>query len=270
MQINFHIPEYPLNSLIKSIICYEGYTGNSEYEILLPDGSPQLIIPLDENTRYTCNNNDFSKRNTIKDSYITGLFTEPLTYLSEKNASTLSIQFEIYGLSTFLGIPANELTNTTIETNCVLNHKIIELREKLLESSSFNDRITLIEQYFHHYLPTADNVNFIKKTLLTPVFHSFSLKDLSNHIGYSQKHIIAYFQKHIGITPKQYKLLCKINKAIGLLHNHKEISAAQIAYSCGFFDQSHFIKNFKKFTSITPNEYLKTTREYPHVISRSS
>ncbi len=269
MKIDFHIPKEPLKGFVKSIMCYEDYSGPDNYELLIPDTSPQLIISLDENSRFV-NTRDCSAANfqELKNSWITGIYTSPLTYQSEQNATTLSIQFESYGLSYLLGISAAELNKQVVETELILNKSIIELREKIIDQSTFENRVRVIEEYlFKTFQAKKDITGIVKHITQHRNFSQLTLKRMSTACGYSQKHVIANFRHVIGVTPKKLQNLLKINQSLALLSSQSPASIAQIAYDCGFFDQSHFIKNFKEVTSLTPQAYIKKQKKYPHVIS---
>lgn len=250
-------------------MCYEGYSGSNEYELLLPDGTPQLIITLDDNPRFgTTNLEDRKALNTFRNAWFTGLFTQPILYLSEQNASTLAIQFEPYGLSTLLGIPAQKLKNRMVEAELILNHSILDLREKLMELRSFQERIAAVEHFLLHTFTTKQpKTGLVKAVVHDQRFQEVTLKKISNQIGYSQKHIIHAFSQTIGTTPKKLQTLWKINKSLALLHSKRLCSVSQIALECGFFDQSHFIKSFRQITSMTPQAYLNNAKMYPNVIS---
>lgn len=269
MKLNFHIPTYPLRNFISFVMSYEGYSGISNFEMLLPDGNPRLIITLDEEPRFRIVESGKTKISTsLPDSWITGLYTKPIVYQSEKNASTISIQFEVYGLAPLLGVSAMDITNHIVETELILKNDVSELREKLVFCKTFIDRIDQIELFFLERL--SDNrfmSGMVESMVNWNTFDNTSLKLLSEEYKYSQKHIISEFKRIIGTTPKQLQLINRVNKAIKLLSEHQNLSLAQVAYSCGFYDQTHFIKRFKEVTSLTPGTYLRNSKAYPHVIN---
>ncbi|MEL6535022.1 MAG: helix-turn-helix domain-containing protein [Bacteroidota bacterium] len=267
MNLRFHTPAYPLRTFIKSMMCYEGYSGSSRYEMLLPDGQPQLIIPLDDQSRVTVPEAKKGESGSrLPESWITGLFSKPLLYESEQRATTLSVQFETYGLAQLLGVPASELTNQLVESRLLLQDSILYLREQLMQAGSFQERFARVEQFFLPRLPGA------KTGLAEAIVHSRDfdhtpLREISQHYGYSQKHIAHEFRRCIGLTPKKLQTLRSINQAIRLWSETPSLSSAQVALTCGFYDQSHFIKQFRAHTSLTPDQYRKHAKAYPHVVS---
>jgi AraC-like DNA-binding protein len=90
---------------------------------------------------------------------------------------------------------------------------------------------------------------------------------LNEKIGYSQKHFGQMFKSHVGVTPKSYLKIMRFQKAV------RTIDAANggtdwgmIAQDCGFYDQAHFINDFKHFSGFTPEQYAKIHTNYQNYI----
>ena len=84
----------------------------------------------------------------------------------------------------------------------------------------------------------------------------YSLKNLSSILGITPIHLSRGFSKYFGTTLGNYIRLLKLNKAFYLLATNK-FSMTEICYKCGFYDQSHFISNFKSVYKTTPSKLLK-------------
>ena len=99
----------------------------------------------------------------------------------------------------------------------------------------------------------------VKKILSTP--HQLTIKALSDKIGYSQKHFIHQFSSHVGLTPKGFLKVMRFQKGIKEIEIQREADWSRIAHESGFYDQSHFINEFKLFSGCTPSEYLRLKTE---------
>lgn len=86
-----------------------------------------------------------------------------------------------------------------------------------------------------------------------------SIGNLADVVGLSTAHFARMFKSSTNMSPHQYILLCRINKAKKLLMN-RSLSLAQISSSTGFCDQSHFTRSFQKIMKTTPSSYAKSFR----------
>lgn len=269
LQFYTHIPTQPLRSIVKSIYYYEGYCGTSQAENILPDGTPQWVIALDDRVRRAKWNPDapfFPIE--LRHSWIKGICSSPITFEPEQDATVLSVQFEPGGLTRLLGVPAHELSEAFFSAEDLMGNDVSPLREQLLLAGSVMGKIVLIEQYLAQKLAQFDpGASLTDRILAQYPIESTALGILSDETGISQKHLIHTFKQQVGLTPKKLQLLWKVNKAIGVLSEGSISNFAQVAFDCGFYDQSHFILNFKRITGLTPKAYLSAARLYPHVIT---
>jgi AraC-like DNA-binding protein/mannose-6-phosphate isomerase-like protein (cupin superfamily) len=88
----------------------------------------------------------------------------------------------------------------------------------------------------------------------------FSLEDLSREVYLSKFHLLRLFKQEIGLAPYTYQLQLKLNEARKLIFQKRSLT--EIAYELGFTDQAHFINTYKKYTELTPGEFLKTAIFY--------
>ena len=84
-----------------------------------------------------------------------------------------------------------------------------------------------------------------------------NLARMNQGIGYSQKHFISMFKRQVGVAPKAYLRIMRFQKAISEIEERKEVNWAIISQDCGFYDQAHFINDFKFFSGFTPEEYIR-------------
>ena len=91
-----------------------------------------------------------------------------------------------------------------------------------------------------------------KRSMYNGIMNDFNLS-----VEISKKSFIQKFKRHYKIAPNQYLKLKKVNEAIRLIENNRSHSLTEIGLSSGFYDQSHFIKTFKKFCGYSPKDHLK-------------
>lgn len=88
----------------------------------------------------------------------------------------------------------------------------------------------------------------------------YSLKNLSDILQIHPNHLSREFSKYFGTSLGNYIRLIKVNQAFNLITS-SQLSMTAICYKCGFYDQSHFISNFKKIYHTTPTNLLKKTSQ---------
>jgi len=105
--------------------------------------------------------------------------------------------------------------------------------------------------------PVDNDLAKFEKYVSSNLLEKGSLRDFNMSISISQKSFIQKFKKHFLLTPSEYIKLKQVNYAIQLLQSNNSKKLINIGLDSGFYDQSHFIKVFKKFCGVTPKQFLK-------------
>jgi AraC-like DNA-binding protein len=87
-----------------------------------------------------------------------------------------------------------------------------------------------------------------------------TMEVVASRYNITPRYLQKLFLQYTGIPPKLYGKINRFQQSLRLISN-KENSLTSIAYDCGYFDQSHFIREFKSFTGLTPSAYLP--EQYP-------
>ncbi|OJJ23622.1 hypothetical protein BKI52_04470 [marine bacterium AO1-C] len=267
MLLKIFTPPQPLGLFIKQLIYYRDYTAEAVFEHLIPDGHAQLIITLDEQTR-TLTRFENQLDLNLKSSWISGVQSRPVTYVGERNAATLCIQFAPGGLYALTGVPTAQFHNRFVDASLVLGNEVIQLREQLLQLVSperiLHKTCDFLQQKI--FAKTTDNYfeTFAHQLLCV---HRDSLAEVSRKTGYSQRYFIQLFKQHMGISPKKYQRLHRFQQALSHLYQAPHTPFVDLAHRYHFYDQAHLINEFRYFTQLTPSQYLTTERPYAHVIA---
>ena len=88
------------------------------------------------------------------------------------------------------------------------------------------------------------------------------VRDLARRVGLSQRRFIQLFTAEVGLTPKLYCRVRRFQRARELVRTTKEPDWAAVAVACGFFDQSHLIRDFREFTGLSPAAYVHQRTEH--------
>lgn len=182
---------------------------------------------------------------------------------SENKITLIIVVFQPNGIHQLLGIPAHEFHDSIIPVEDVFDQKIIELQEKLLEQNN-QARVNLLNLFFRSIIASKPSSNqFLINGSLNFIINKkglFSIKELVEYTGYTERHLERKFKECIGLNPKKFGNVIRLHHFLKLLKNKPDhTNLTTICYDAGFSDQSHLIKEFRKHTGITPTEYVCTT-----------
>lgn len=180
-----------------------------------------------------------------------------LTY----QASLIIVVFQPDGINKLLGISANELRDKIISVNDFFGWQGSLLYDHLMNLHKTEHRLKALNKFFQElaYNHIPPNQVLIQASLNFITTHKgiVTIQQLIKHTGYTERHIERAFKESIGISPKKFVGIVKLHSFLKLLRTKSaENNITKICYDSGYFDQSHLIKEFRKYTGITPTDYL--------------
>lgn len=169
--------------------------------------------------------------------------------------SAFSVRFMPGEFTKLLGIPSNELTNLAIalDTFFTTDH----LSQEIASAGNMEERIQLLQNFLYSHSPLHSNSSHEQLTqfILKEIIHSdgdIRMRELEEKTGYSTRHIQTIITSHIGISPKRLCTQIRFQNALRLLSQGSAPNLSDICQHVGFYDQSHFIKTFQRYTHMTP------------------
>ena len=164
----------------------------------------------------------------------------------------------------------NELCSMDFEGSLNLTNPMIKgLINKVFLETKINDKhsklsveLLMADVFSRIKNHQTDNIlrkpDWIKKLqeLLIDSETDFSLSKLGKELNIHPVHLSREFHRYFGVTLGRYIRQLRVNKAVALIMANR-FSMTEICYKCGFYDQSHFISNFKSIYNTTPSNYLK-------------
>ncbi|MFA8299270.1 MAG: helix-turn-helix domain-containing protein [Hyphomicrobiales bacterium] len=184
----------------------------------------------------------------------------------EEDLNIFSIVFNTDGLKRFFRIPLNEFTGQNVSLRNLDPIIEKELYKLLDDERDFDKRIHIIEAFFYKRLAndhTEDYSRFNHTVqLIRNKFGNVDIDHLAYEACLSRKQFERKFIENIGVSPKQYLRIIRFQYALYLKGKVNDMSLSQLAYEAGYFDQSHFINEFKQYTGITPKKYFDLNETY--------
>ncbi|HVU55519.1 MAG TPA: AraC family transcriptional regulator [Puia sp.] len=258
MTHHHHIPSAPLDQHIAGFTYYKGYRPVHSIDRYLPNGNIEIIIDLTATPKYIYDNHTLQTIQTCRNIWISGLRESFITIPSGLDAEMFIIEFKKGQAYPFLGRPLTAITGQVVDGDLILPKIFLYLREALLEQTSPTAMFILAEKWLagHFELSLNPFVHFAVSSILNSP-STLTIKSIADRTGYSSKHFIRIFTDHVGLTPKRFLRIIRFQSAIREIEAKGSFHWASLALDCGYYDQAHFIADFKSFSGFTPLEYMK-------------
>lgn len=196
--------------------------------------------------------------------YIIGLQTELKgVAIFNGEVKLFSIQFQPSGFTNLFGIPSKLITDN-IFTACDIIDGVHVYKEQLNEALTLYEIKKLTDKFLTSFLfehKAGDPYHSITSTSSSIVEQrgNVNIKDLAYQANMSLKRFEVRFTEQVGISPKLFARITRFNYALIFIMKNTSKSWSDVAYHCGYYDQMHFIKEFKEFAGNTPANFYKKT-----------
>jgi AraC-like DNA-binding protein len=192
---------------------------------------------------------------------ITGLMDGYRIFQNTANTGTVLVIFHEAGAAQFFTNPVNELFRESLSLEHLFSASVLgEIKERLSMANSDAERIAIVETLLLALLRNIPPDLMVYKALQL-IHHSngaIRIAELAEKLNTSQSPLEKRFRKIVGASPKKFASIVRIKSVIAALDGGDRDGAAFLA---GYYDQAHFIKDFKTFTADTPEQYLKAARQ---------
>lgn len=195
----------------------------------------------------------------------TGLITSPgsITFEPDKPIEGFVVAFLPHGFADLFQIDASEITDTLPDLFNMYEREGTQLYQDIANAIDFESKIQIVDNYFLQKLLVEDKTSQMKKAIDIIVNSNglIDMRELAIEVNMSWSSLERHFKKRIGVSPKMYARFKRFHYALALLNEPSPRSWLEIAHKCGYYDQAHFIREFKKFTNQKPSAF--SVLDYP-------
>ncbi len=234
-----------------------------------PNGFVELIIHLSDLHCELPVSNGWSQS---PDYTIIGLYTRPYEVHFNQLVTTFGIRFKPEGIYNLFGIPASVFSENYEDMELILGKEFREYCEQVRVSTDINQKVILSNQYLCKQLernhPESTYLNRAAE-LIRNTNGVEKIDELPNRIYISLRQLQREFKQKIGVTPKQYYRIARLNDVNRMLEKNGHIEFTKIAHDCGYADQAHFIRDFKSIMGVNPTLFIKERHQYLVNIQRA-
>ncbi len=202
---------------------------------------------------------DDKKQIVLSTAGITGMLDSYRQFKNEAGTGTVLVLFKEAGAAPFFRQPLHELFRESISLdNFMLRSELLLLEEKLCEASTGPGKINVVEDFLIARMKPHENDPLVMAAL--SLIHknkgNIRITELAKQLHTSQSPLEKKFRKVIGASPKKFASIVRIKNTIA--HYTPGESLTGLGYEAGYYDQAHFIKEFKTFTGQTPESYFSS------------
>ena len=258
--VSYHIakPSFPLSLFVKQYWSIDDCLpdGKEHIQRIIPNGLMDLTFyfgsrptALDKNKHLQENSILNGQQKSFYDIIVSG------------KLSMFSISFQPYGAKMFFDVPSNKFFDQNVPLKYLVKHTITELEHSLYEATSFEGKICIVEKFLMSQLRInfkEYEINRIAQSiaLINHAKGMITIETLYTASFLSRKQYERTFLIYIGTSPKQFLRTVRFQNTLNEKQKNKKISLTELAYNCGYYDQSHMIYDYKLLSGKTPSQYF--------------
>jgi AraC-like DNA-binding protein len=251
MKFDVHLPCNQLLPYVKHLIISENQTSGS-YNVL-PGTALVVGFQYRGQLAYLHDNKTYP----LATAGITGLRDTYRVFQNTAGVGSVLVVFRENGAARFLRTPLHELFGESVSLEHFFDRDcLIELEEKLVSAAGDHPRISLVEEFLIKRLHER-SPDLLVSRALEHIYLSkgtIRMSELAALLHTSASPLEKRFRQEVGASPKKFATIVRARNVLAAMENGNEGYAE---YLSAFYDQAHFIKDFKKFSSVTPEQYLK-------------
>lgn len=269
MKISFTETLEQLQPYISSFWVYESALGvpATDARIVVPNGTAKILIPIKNPLIATVGR----KTMTAKEHHIhlAGLNENPTKITGDATQTiTLGIQLTPKGMYRFFNLSMHETTDQLFTFEDIFGAWGARLQHRLANIEDVQEKISSL-QYALIYLLNKNikDYSLLDHTIdmINESYGMVSVKELETQTGYSKRYLDMLFKEHVGVSPKRFASIARFQVFYRLWAREKSKTFFKDNLYTYYFDQSHFIKEFKRFTGFTPQKFAEINNEFGRI-----
>jgi AraC-like DNA-binding protein len=190
--------------------------------------------------------------------FVFGQITSPLEIAPTGKSGIIAARFHPDGFLPFSSYPIKQMENKAIALHLLFGNDAIVLEQAVLNASANEDRIQIISTFLINRLQTTEVKDRITQSGIDALMQSngqLNVNELAGQLNINRRQLERKFSSAVGLSPKQLSKFIRLQATLKMMNEKKFTSLTSLAYENGYYDQAHFIKDFKEFTGISPKQF---------------
>lgn len=224
----------------------------------LPRGAVTVIFDVGQRQQLDMYSADGRTHLAVPPAVIAG--PHSASYITDiaANEPVIAVHFRPGGAFPFLGIPLGDLEDAGVGVDQIWGRDGRELHERLIAASSVAARFGILEDFFlsRARFGVCRHPGVAAAMAAVEANPAVRMAEVRRQTDLSTKRLIALFRAEVGLAPKAYARIRRLQAALRRL-DAGDAGGTRIAADSGYFDQSHLIREFRSFTAMTPTQYCR-------------
>jgi len=258
-------PGPPLDRFVECLWLWEGQARAHAMERILPDGSMQIVVNLAEDRIPLYDRATGVPAGATRGVILCGPRTGHAVIDTASQRAVFGFHFKPGGLLPFLRMPLDELRDLELGLDCVWGRAADELRERLLGAATGSAKFRAAEQWLAARAVRGFERNPTVRFALGRIVGdpNASVAGIVEETGVPWRRFGDLFRREVGIAPKAFARVLRFQSAVQTIGaTGGDVEWAELALRCGYYDQGHFIHDFRDFSGMTPAAYLRKRTEH--------
>lgn len=254
---------------LEDCVDYYWYLGDSPghgREHVVPSGTLEIVFNLHEDEIRIYDPFDPRRFTRYRGALVSGAYRSHFVIDTRAHAAIVGVHFKAGGALALLGVPPGWLADSHVNLEAIWGVRAAELRERLCAARDLRERFLVLDGALMRRLGSAvrqrEEVKLALWGLRRP---DARIGQVAAEVGLSHRRLIELFTEEVGVTPKVFSRLQRFQRALTLAKQSASPDWAQMAVACGYFDQSHLIRDFVSLSGLSPKELLHRSANVKHL-----
>ena len=235
-----------------------------DMKLVVPNGNIKLTVSYQNGIVAAVNGKTFTSKE--HDITLTGMIDVPVILDVDEDVATetIGIEFNPQGVYLFFHFTLNEIQNKIYSLSDVLGNIGKQLVEQMNNTTSPQQKIVVLQQFLLNQL-SLQNEDLIFEYCIEKITSSkgkITIKELEKKTGYSSRWLNMKFNDKLGVSPKNLCSITRFKQYYQAFISGNEKTFFRNDFYEFYYDQSHFIKDFKRFTGLPPTKFEKQTNNF--------
>ena len=225
-------------------------------EKIMPDGCMELIFHAGAPFRQFRPDGSFELQPRC---FLYGQISEYIEIGPSGKSDITAVRFYPFGVYPVLHGPVQVLAGRLVTAAALFGAGGELLEQQLSASGSAAERLDILRQFLEARVqqgPEPDRVVQETVRLITEASGQVLIEELAAQQQLSTRQLERKFTAQVGLSPKKYARIVRFQSIFRLLQTQQAGTLTQVAYQAGYYDQAHFIKDFRKFSGLNPRDFF--------------